>query len=242
MNRNDGRFHMHSSSHSLSGTVNRVSMAASFETASTANTSEDSSSSSSGGSLDSAGCLLQLSKMHVNTYANQAIHAAAALVRQRFSRSDAALVLEKLLAVFGNATQKIPAEHAVDLIWQLGIELPESGLVPEDDSGRIRMLQFLYTWATRIVPVLHLQPSECPARTCDLAMLSSWIALQRRRHAKSKGPFWNGRMPSAAEIVVAPFADLVLHSNIIPDSQEFGSLAVWLAAIRALPQLADTLI
>ncbi|KAJ1812909.1 hypothetical protein LPJ56_005343, partial [Coemansia sp. RSA 2599] len=171
-----------------------------------------------------------------------AIHAAAALVQQRSSRSDVPLVQEKLLAALGTTTQKNAVERAIDLVWQLGLEFPDSGLVPEDDSGRIRLLQFLYTWATRVVPALHLQPSESPARAYDLATLSSWIALQRRCYAKSKGPFWNGRMPGAAEVVVAPFADLLLHSDAIPDSQEYGSLAAWLAALRALPQPAGTLV
>ncbi|KAJ2596924.1 hypothetical protein GGF39_003259 [Coemansia sp. RSA 1721] len=225
--------------------MNHSSSTASSDTASTADTNEDPSSSNSKSSKSSfsndAGCSLQLTEMRVDAYASQAVRAAASLVRQRSVRLDAAaLALEKLsLATLRDATQKSPVEHAIDRIWQLGLEFPESGLVPGDDSDRIRMLQFLYTWAIRIVPALLVQSSDGSARASDLATLSGWISLQRRRHTKSRGPFWNGRMPSAAEIVVAPFADTLLHSNVIPDSQEYGSLAAWLAALRALPQLSD---
>ncbi|KAJ1721990.1 hypothetical protein LPJ53_003563 [Coemansia erecta] len=116
------------------------------------------------------------------------------------------------------------AETAIDFIWKLGLEHPESGLVPEDDYDRIRMLQFLYIWAAKVVPLLCKRGrirSGCP----DLATLSSWIALQRRRHTKRRGAFWNGRIPSAVEIAVAPLADTLLHSGIIPDTPEYSSLS-----------------
>ncbi|KAJ1893591.1 hypothetical protein LPJ66_005662 [Kickxella alabastrina] len=172
-----------------------------------------------------------LSASQIEDFAFMAMCAATALVEQR-STQPCSTTLAVAAAATGLAAQH-PAERAVDFVWQLGLVHPESGLVPDDDYGRIHMLQFLYIWATRVLPALHTAP-EALVRSCDLATLSSWISLQRRRQKKQRGPFWNGRLPSAAEVVVAPFANHLLHAGIIPDTQEHGALASWLAAVQAL--------
>ncbi|KAJ2001227.1 hypothetical protein GGI04_000623 [Coemansia thaxteri] len=122
-------------------------------------------------------------------------------------------------------------------IWQVGLQCPGSGLVPSSDCDQITVLQFVAIWTTRVLPRLLLSP-EAALSSSDLAALSRSIAA-RRRGLKRRGPFWNGRALSIAEVVVAPFADDILHGALLPDSPEYAALATWLAAIRAAPVVSQ---
>ncbi|KAJ1663104.1 hypothetical protein IW140_005346 [Coemansia sp. RSA 1813] len=128
------------------------------------------------------------------------------------------------------AVGKNPMEHAAEYIWQLGLEHPESGLVPGSDYDQIATLQFVNVWIMHVLPALVCSSPMSPS--ADLARLNKWIVS--RRHALGRrGPFWNGRSLCIAEVIVAPFSDAMLHgSNFIPDSQEFSAVSSWLAAIR----------
>ncbi|KAJ2609621.1 hypothetical protein EV177_004374 [Coemansia sp. RSA 1804] len=109
-------------------------------------------------------------------------------------------------------------EHATEHIWHLGLEHPESGLVPTSDYDKIVTLQFINIWSTNILPALVYSPHSPPF--ADLAMVNKWI-VSRRSSLSRRGPFWNGRSPCIAEVVVAPFADALLHGNsFIFDTQE----------------------
>ncbi|KAJ2506866.1 hypothetical protein IWW47_001378 [Coemansia sp. RSA 2052] len=126
-----------------------------------------------------------------------------------------------------------PISRATDYIWQLGLQHPASGLVPSSDYDKVLVLHFVGLWTTRVLPLLLLaEPGGLSS--ADLAMLSKCI-LARRRSLKQRGPFWNGRSLSIAEVVVAPFADDILHAGLLPDTREFGPLCAWLAAVRASP-------
>ncbi|KAJ2754062.1 hypothetical protein GGI19_002677 [Coemansia pectinata] len=129
-----------------------------------------------------------------------------------------------------------PIARATDYIWQLGLRYPASGLVPSSDYGKVLIMHFVGVWTTRVLP-LFLAESGGLAST-DLATLNKCI-VARRRTLKQRGPFWNGQSVSIAEVVVAPFADEILHSGLIPDSREFGALAAWLAAVRASPLVSN---
>ncbi|KAJ2496313.1 hypothetical protein GGI11_008248 [Coemansia sp. RSA 2049] len=124
-------------------------------------------------------------------------------------------------------------EHATEHIWHLGLEHPESGLVPTSDYDQIVTLQFINIWSTNILPALVYSPHSPPF--ADLAMVNKWI-VSRRSSLSRRGPFWNGRSPCIAEVVVAPFADALLHGNsFIPDTQECSAVSSWLAAVRCMP-------
>ncbi|KAJ2690616.1 hypothetical protein IWW39_000557 [Coemansia spiralis] len=129
-----------------------------------------------------------------------------------------------------------PIARATDYIWQLGLQNPASGLVPSSDYDQVLMLHFVGVWTTRVLPLLLVEPGCLDL--ADLATLSKCI-LVRRRSLKQRGPFWNGQSLSVAEVVVAPFADEILHGGQIPDSREFGALAAWLAAVRASPLVSN---
>ncbi|KAJ2582420.1 hypothetical protein GGH95_001542 [Coemansia sp. RSA 1836] len=131
------------------------------------------------------------------------------------------------------ASALCPISRATDYIWQLGLQHPASGLVPSSDYDKVLVLHFVGLWTTRVLPLLLLaEPGGLSS--ADLAMLSKCI-LARRRSLKQRGPFWNGRSLSIAEVVVAPFADDILHAGLLPDTREFGPLCTWLAAVRASP-------
>ncbi|KAJ2879362.1 hypothetical protein IWW38_006131, partial [Coemansia aciculifera] len=128
-----------------------------------------------------------------------------------------------------------PIAYATDYIWQLGLQCPASGLVPTSDYDKVLILHFLGLWTTRVLPLLLNRPeSNCALPLADLSVLSKCI-LSRRHSLKQRGPFWNGRELSIAEVTVAPFADDILHSGLLPDSSELGPLCAWLAAVRASP-------
>ncbi|KAJ2042799.1 hypothetical protein GGI08_007603 [Coemansia sp. S2] len=135
-----------------------------------------------------------------------------------------------------SASVPCPIARATDYIWQLGLQYPASGLVPSSDYDQVLILHFVGVWTTRVLPLL-LTESSGLALT-DLATLSKCI-LARRRSLKQRGPFWNGQSLSIAEVVVAPFADDILHGGVIPDSREFGALAAWLASVRASPLVSN---
>ncbi|KAJ1863141.1 hypothetical protein LPJ73_000592 [Coemansia sp. RSA 2703] len=153
-------------------------------------------------------------------------HSGASIEIPAFAESNTAHLIVKTL---------------VNFIVKLGLKYPESGLVPQDGYGYCRMYDFLHVWSTNIAPLLQSGVGGCDYN-CDLATLSIWIAMQRYRRTKKGGSFWNGRIPSAVEVVAAPFADMLLHSGIIPDTSEYSSLTTWLATVRTLPHLyLDTL-
>ncbi|KAJ2546725.1 hypothetical protein EV175_005492 [Coemansia sp. RSA 1933] len=159
----------------------------------------------------------------LEAYADEAIKLACSLTDLSLLYSDCANM--------PRAAGKSPVEHAVECIWCLGLEHPESGLVPADSYDQIATLKFVNVWTMHILPALLCSQRTPPS--AGLASLSKSIVS--RRHAMGRrGPFWNGRSMSIAEIVVAPFADAILHSNgFIPDSPEYAAVSTWLAAIRA---------
>ncbi|KAJ2401100.1 hypothetical protein GGI23_001620 [Coemansia sp. RSA 2559] len=197
------------------------------DSASSSEGEESEPSDSSGSSSDSRGpgpdvaiCPL-LDRARLAAYADKSI---------RLARSLIAPLQASNVNMVGSAGRN-PVEHAAEYIWQLGLEHPESGLVPRSDYDRIATLQFVNIWIMHILPALFHSPRAPPS--ADLARLSKCIAT-RRHSLGRRGPFWNGPSLSIAEIVVAPFADVMLHDNdgFIPDSQEYGAVSAWLAAIR----------
>ncbi|KAJ2741088.1 hypothetical protein GGI20_005429 [Coemansia sp. BCRC 34301] len=132
-----------------------------------------------------------------------------------------------------------PVLRATDYIWQLGLQCPASGLVPSSDYDKVLVLHFVGLWTTRVLPLLLSEPPCLPS--ADLATLSKCI-LARRCSLKQSGPFWNGRSLSIAEVVVAPFANDILHAGLLPDTREFGPLSAWLAAVCASPVVANAAI
>ncbi|KAJ2057299.1 hypothetical protein GGI17_005733 [Coemansia sp. S146] len=166
----------------------------------------------------------------------------AAEVRAQVAMHIADALAQRYISTKHQVTDKIsapvlcPIARATDYIWQLGLQYPASGLVPSSDYGKVLIMHFVGIWTTRVLPLL-LAESGGLAST-DLAALSKCI-LARRRSVKQRGPFWNGQSLSIAEVVVAPFADEILHGGLIPDSREFGALAAWLAAVRASPLVSN---
>ncbi|KAJ1799357.1 hypothetical protein LPJ59_001883, partial [Coemansia sp. RSA 2399] len=188
------------------------------DSASSSEGDESEPSDSSGSSSDSRGpgpdvavCSL-LARTRLAAYADESIRLACSLMAP-LKANDVNMVC---------SAGKNPVEHAAEYIWQLGLEHPESGLVPRSDYDRIATLQFVNIWIMHILPALFRSPLTPPS--AELARLSKCIAM-RRRSLGRRGPFWNGPSLCIAEIVVAPFADAMLHDNdgFIPDSQEYGA-------------------
>ncbi|KAJ2619795.1 hypothetical protein GGI25_006051 [Coemansia spiralis] len=202
--------------------MTRISLNVATTTSATSNDESESSDSNNNSNTPMPRVCLE------EAYASKAIHIACSLLPD-----TAAITCGSVFRADG----KTPMEHAVEYIWQLGLEHPESSLVPNGDYDCILTLQFVNSWAAHVLPALICSPLASP--TADLARISRWIA-SRRRSLKLRGPFWNGRSLCIAEVIVAPFADALLHSDsgFIPDTQEFSTVATWLAAVRcALPSI-----
>ncbi|KAJ2821696.1 hypothetical protein FBU31_004820 [Coemansia sp. 'formosensis'] len=160
------------------------------------------------------------------TAAEVAMHIANALAQRPCNTKDQLNIKDSTTSIL------CPIARATDYIWQLGLQHPASGLVPSNDYGQALILHFVGVWTTRVLPLFLAESGSLAS--ADLATLSKCI-LARRRSLKQRGPFWNGRSLSIAEVVVAPFANEILHGGMIPDSREFSALAAWLSAVRASP-------
>ncbi|ORX66540.1 hypothetical protein DL89DRAFT_324954 [Linderina pennispora] len=123
----------------------------------------------------------------------------------------------------------IALDRAIDFVWRLGAEYPETQLVPAGDHARIYMLQFVGLWTSSVLPAVI---SGTKVNENDLVTLAKWLKWQRHANQR-KGPFWLGRRIALPEVVVAPFVDELLFDGRMPDSPECAALAAWLAAIQA---------